>query len=418
MKISVIPFSLRGEIKANPSKSAMQRAIAIACLSDGPTIIKNVDLSNDSKAALNIAAAMGCEINYDFDKIIIIPTGKPNSTLWNASESGTSARIFAPIKTQFQEVIIIEGQGTLSNRSMKSLVEALVGLGLKCEHSDFKLPIKISGSVTNKVISLDLSSGSQVLSGLLITLPKLKSDTYIKVKNLTSRPYIDLTIEMLKKFGVVIQNNDYTEFYIKGDQNYRCHEITIEGDWSNASFPLVAGAIAGNVTVTGLNNKSKQGDKNILDVLFETGAKVTINEDQITIQKDKLLGFEYDATDTPDLFPPLTALAVHCNSKSRIKGISRLKDKESNRFKVLKQEFKKLGIRITSENDYMIVNPGNLMGGSVASHNDHRIAMALVIAASNGNTSVTIDNAECVKKSYPNFYDDYESIGGKFVFSK
>jgi 3-phosphoshikimate 1-carboxyvinyltransferase len=412
MKISISPCDyIEGKITANPSKSYMQRVIAVSSLAEGPVNIVNYDLSEDSRAALSIAEALGSHISYVGEIMVINPGIKKVDQVWNAGESGLSARMFGAIAGLFEEEITITGSGSLMKRPMNSLIESLSNAGLKIAHNNNKLPLTISGKYDKGEIHIDMGDGSQVLSGLLIALCKCDFDSRIEVAYLNSKPYIDLTIYILQLFGAKVINNGYKEFLIRGNQNFSLGSIAVEGDWSGAAFHMVAAAINGKVAFGNLNLHSRQGDRIILDILKNSGAAVSVDSDMITVEKRELLPFKFDATDTPDLIPPLAVLGANCTGKCMIKGISRLESKESNRFNALKTEFEKLGLKIKSEGDWLITYPGKPKGGNVNSHNDHRIAMALATLALNSKEPVILENAECVRKSYPGFFGDLELLG-------
>lgn len=289
--------------------------------------------------------------------------------------------------------------------------EALSQLGVKCETSAGFLPLTIRGPLKGGIITIDGSVSSQLLTGLLMALPIATNDTEINVANLKSKPYIDLTLQILKDFGITVDNSDYKIFRIPGKQKFKAREYTIEGDWSGASFLLVAGAINGNITLEGLNISSRQSDMAIMEALKKAGAKLIIEKGSITVSKSELKAFETDATESPDLFPPLVALAAYCKGKTRIKGVSRLIHKESNRASALQEEFGKLGIRITIDDDVMIIEGSKVSGGNVSSHDDHRIAMALAVAALGATGKVAIKDSHSVAKSYPLFFDDLKNLG-------
>jgi 3-phosphoshikimate 1-carboxyvinyltransferase len=235
----------------------------------------------------------------------------------------------------------------------------------------------------------------------------------ITVKDLSSRPYIDLTISVLKSFHFQIENHNYEVFTIYPREPLPAHSIkyTVEGDWSNAAFLLVSGAIAGEISLKGADLDSCQGDKNIVQALYDCGADVHLHNKEITVKKKPLKAFEFDATHCPDLFPPLVALAAYCKGKTMVKGVTRLLFKESNRAVALRDEFKKMNADIELNGDWMTINGGNeIKGADVSSHNDHRIAMATAVAALGAKGNTTIQNAEAVKKSYPDFYKDLKKI--------
>jgi len=415
MKTIVKPSRFNGNIKANPSKSVMQRVIAVAGLSKDKTIISNRDISKDAYASIEVIKAIGAKVEIKGDKIEIIPGNRLKNNVWNVGESGLSARMFAPIAGLFEEDITITGEGSLMVRPMNIVVEALEQMGLKVEHNDYFLPITIKGKINNYNLKLDLSSGSQLLTGMLIALSRVGNDVKIEVENLKSKPYIDLTRCVLVSFGTRVENTDYKLFTIKANQKLSRPEFDIEGDWSGAAFHLVGAAISGKITLTGLRHNSKQSDRAILDVLRDVGAKVEASKTKIFVEQDKLNPFVFDASDAPDLFPPLAALAVFCNGVSKIKGVSRLKHKESDRYTTIKNEFAKSGINVEQEGDYMLIHGGIPKGGNVSSNNDHRIAMALAIVGLKAKSNITITNSEAISKSYPDFFTDYEKLGGEVI---
>ncbi|MEZ4907745.1 MAG: 3-phosphoshikimate 1-carboxyvinyltransferase [Saprospiraceae bacterium] len=412
MMISISPSSFNGIISPNPSKSIMQRAIAIAAISHNVTTLYNWDKSNDSSNALKIIEDIGCNIEKSQEYLRIFPNYDLKHTIWNVGESGLSTRIFSILAGLFDKTITIYGVHSLLKRPMNSLIETLTKLGLNVEHNNYHLPIEISGKITNHNIDLNLQSGSQVLTGLLIAMSKSEKDTEINVENLTSKPYIDLTINILNQFGIKIENNNYQNFYIQGGQKIGDSDIFIEGDWSGAAFHLVGAAISGTVTINNLNSNSSQADRAILNVLESVGADIKITEKSITVSKNKLNPFVFDATDCPDLFPPLAVLAANCTDTCKIKGVGRLTHKESDRFKTIQEEFAKCGITIHKKDDYMIIEPGNIKSAETYSYGDHRIAMALATLGLNANGDISIKDFDCVSKSYPNYFDDYSKLGG------
>ncbi len=245
---------------------------------------------------------------------------------------------------------------------------------------------------------------------MLISLPFAKFDSVINVTNLKSKPYVELTLELIEKFGIEIKNEGFRRFVIKGKQRPKAVEIICEGDWSGAAFHLVAAAIAGEVTVTGINADSRQADRIIADVLRMCGAECEFVENGFRVKNDKLLPFDFDAGNCPDLFPPLAVLAAHCNGVSRIGGVGRLFFKESNRAESIMEEFKKLGISVSFDDETMVVTGCKVFGANVSSHNDHRIAMALAVMGLDSETPVIIDGMECIRKSYPGFIRDFECL--------
>jgi len=403
---------IQGSIIAPTSKSALQRLIVAAILAKGKSIISFESMSEDAEAVLGTAKSLGAKVCIK-NNLIEIEGGINNpDRLIQIGESGLGLRMIAPVLAATPYSFEITGKGSLLKRPVGFVVETLLSSGVQARSKADSLPLFIQGPISTDRIKIDGSVGSQLLTGFLVAAPLLHRDFEIEVFNLKSKPYIDLTISILNDFGIDISNKDYKNFFIKAGQSYKSGNFYAEGDWSGAAFILVAAAIAGEVHLTGTNNQSTQGDKQIVDVIKTCGAKVEQSENEIFVKKDQLLAFEFDATDVPDLFPPLVALALNCKGKSFIKGVSRLKHKESDRALTLQTEFAKLGAKILIDGDVMLVEGTQLIGAKVLSNHDHRIAMALAIAALNSETEVEIADSEAVGKSWPDFFDRLASIGG------
>ncbi|MFH2143595.1 MAG: 3-phosphoshikimate 1-carboxyvinyltransferase [Bacteroidota bacterium] len=411
MKYITSPALFIGKVTAPPSKSYLQRAIAIAGLSKTECSITGYNQSDDTDAAIDVARTLGVKIDINNNVLYINGINDFNlSAKINCRESGLAARMFSMIASLFNGEIEVSGTGTLLNRPVNIIEDALKQLGKTIFIQNNSFPVTISGNIQHSEIYIDGSVSSQVLTGLLIALPLANQNSIIHVADLKSVSYIEMTLEILNDFGIVIRNSDFKRFEIQGGQIPYKKDYSIEGDWSGAAFHLVGGAIAGEVTVSGLRIDSVQADKAILDVLSNCGAYVKTDNKSVTVKKDLLKPFCFDATDCPDLFPPLAVLAACCMGISTIKGISRLKYKESNRAIIIKQEFEKLGVVIEFEEDNMIILGNNIQGGKVSAHNDHRIAMACAILGLVAENAVEIEGVECVRKSYPAFFKDYESI--------
>jgi 3-phosphoshikimate 1-carboxyvinyltransferase len=411
MERCVDPSAVKGQVKAPASKSITQRAIAAALLADGQSIIHNPSYCDDSLAAMSIAVGLGARVEPHANELKINGSVELKEAKLNCGESGLAIRMFSPIAALYPTEIIMAGSNSLKKRPMNMIEEALIQLGVKCKTTCGFLPLTIQGPIQGGVCEIDGSMSSQLLTGLLMALPLASKDSEIKVNNLKSKPYINMTIELLKSFGVTIKNKDFTSFTITGNQKYTPANVTVEGDWSGGAFLLVAGAINGQLSVEGLNLKSTQSDRIILDALMEAGARMSITADRIDVNKSDLKAFVFDATEAPDLFPPLVALAAYCNGVSKIRGVSRLIHKESNRAETLKEEFGKMKIDVSISGDVMSVTGGTPEGAHVESHDDHRIAMAVAVTALRSTGKVYIRDSQCVVKSYPGFFDDLRTLG-------
>lgn len=422
MNITIRASKINGKISAPCSKSVAQRVFAASLLNDREIVISGYTESDDSLAATRIIKNIGAEIKSGENLTIKgnPPAHKTGKLELNCGESGLSSRLFAPLSLLYSVNVTITGIGSLLKRPFSELMQyPFEQMGINYSDNNGNLPINLQGQLSAKEIIVDGSGGSQFLSGILMTLPLLSNDSEVKVLNLKSKPYIDLTMNVASKFGVEIDNDNYEVFRIKGNQHYSCDNFNIEGDWSGASCMLVAGAIAGTVEVANLNYQSNQADKKIVEVLRSVGADVEINASSVKVSKNELKAFEFDASDSPDLFPALVALSANCEGVSRIKGLSRLSSKESDRAKTLKSEFGKIGTKIdlnVNENSMIIEGSktkNRVTNAVINSHNDHRIAMSVAVGAIgllDFSRVIVIENADCVNKSYPGFWEDIDMI--------
>jgi 3-phosphoshikimate 1-carboxyvinyltransferase len=411
----------------------MQRACAAALIHRGTTTILNPGHSNDDLAALDVIQKLGAVVQleqssnekYNPTSITVHSDGvKPIGTNMNCGESGLGIRMFTPIAALSDQTITIEGEGSLLKRPMHFFDTIFPKLGIEIESKDGYLPIQIKGPLKPVNIEVNGSLSSQFLTGLLMAYAASDAtNAVIHVKDLKSKPYIDLTLAVLNAFGWNVQHQQYERFEFLAHPPLAAHiNYTVEGDWSGAAFLLVAGAIAGPITVKGLQLNSMQADKVVLQALKAAGASIKINEDSILIGPPinsdgmvaQLKAFEFDATDCPDLFPPLVVLAALCNGVTTLHGLSRLAHKESDRGLSLQTEFSKLGIRIDLNQDSMMVYGGTgIHGAEVFSQHDHRIAMACGIAALCADGPITITDAEAINKSYTDFFVHLQQLGGK-----
>lgn len=416
MIVKIQPSTLHGNIVAPAGKSSMQRACAAALLCEGASEIINPGKSNDDLAALDVIQKLGARVvNNEDGSLTIYSHGvDPAENEINCGESGLGIRMFTPIAALSDKSVTINGTGSLLARPMHFFDEIFPQLGIKIISQQGKLPLQIQGPLLPADIEVDGSLSSQFLTGLLMAFgASVTKPVTIKVNGLKSKPYIDLTLQVMESFGRKVTNNNYEYFYIEPQTiNYEPQSYTVEGDWSGGAFLLVAGAIAGNISVKGLDIYSSQADRAVLQALEDCGCFLSINENSIDIGPATLKAFNFDATDCPDLFPPLVALAGSCQGTTTIKGVSRLAHKESNRALTLQQEFAKLGVAITLQDDIMLIKGGSrLTGATVHSRHDHRIAMACAVAALKSDGEVIIEEAEAINKSYPDFYKHLQKLG-------
>jgi len=420
MIATIQPSQLTGTIQAPASKSSMQRACAAALVTKGKSIIQNPGHSNDDKAAMDIIQRLGASLELNGEVLTVQSNGvQPVAPDINCGESGLSIRMFTPLVALSDKQVTINGSGSLAMRPMDFFDEVLPQLGVGVKTQQGKLPLVIQGPVIPKDITVDGSLSSQFLTGLLMAYAAADAkDVSITVNNLKSRPYIDLTLNVMKQFGLKVpENKNYESFYFSSQPPVSQSTIqpisyTVEGDWSGGAFLLVAGAIGGNIVVKGLDVYSTQADKAVLQALMDCGAGISIKPSQIELRPLPLKAFHFNATDCPDLFPPLVALAACCNGTTSIEGASRLTHKESNRAITLQEEFARMGIEITLQEDLMLIKGGTgIKKATVHSRHDHRIAMACAVTALRADGAVVIEEADAVNKSYPDFYDHLKQLG-------
>lgn len=400
----------RGSLNAPASKSYAQRAIAIASQTKGECLLFNLSDSRDVRAALALAASLGAVVKQQGMQTAINGTRQLNNSNLHAGEAGLSIRMFAPIAALYDEPIDINGCGTLLSRPLHLPEKVFEEHGVTIETNHGLLPVKIKGPMTGGTFRIDGSQSSQLLTGLLIALPLIKEDSTVIVQDLKSIPYIDMTMDVVRHFGVHIYQEYYKVFHVPGAQEYQPNNYQVEGDWSGAAFHLVAAAIGGEIELSGLNKHSAQADRAILQAIEAAGAHVSWKNDLLHVEKAQLNGFVFDATHCPDLFPPLANLAAQCNGESVIKGATRLIYKESNRATVIRDVWQRLGINVRLAGDEMFITGGAIRGGSVDSFQDHRIAMMEAVASIHASAPVIIRHPMAIEKSYPLFYNDFEKL--------
>ena len=411
MKAVVHPSEIHGSLIAPGSKSYAQRAIFAGLLANGTSILEGITWADDTLHALHAALSLGAEIKTYGSTLQITGSQHPRVDHIYAGESGLSSRMLSAILMSYSSRMTLSGSGTLTDRPFDPIFEVYEQLGLTFNSRNGCLPLSIQGPMKKNVdVVLDGQLSSQFASGLLIAFANSKGHSKLQLENITSRPYLDMTLDTLKQFGVQwIEVSDNTFVLSEGSGIKSCR-YTIEGDWSGAAFLLVAGLVGGRLSVSNLQTDSLQADRAILNLL---GREITWKGQTVNVKKNQIPAFTFDATHCPDLFPPLAALAVFANGQSTIKGVHRLVHKESNRAEALRSEFSKLGIRILIEGDEMYISPGRPTGGNVHAHHDHRMAMALTLLGLNASGEVIIEGAEYVSKSFPSFFSDLQRVGAQ-----
>ena len=446
------------------SKSFAQRAIIAAALAEGTSHLRGYTPCGDNEAALQVARALGAQVEQDGTGLTItgisaslgslgtnVSADKGSDALesrtLHVGESGLLTRMMIPVMVQLcPGKVILTGEKTLLGRPLTGAKAILETFGAECrsidgtDARDLCIPLEVSGPLKAGRAEVSGKHGSQIISGLLMALPFADRNSSLIVHEPKSIPYTFITLEVLKKFGVKVGNDmlggrDFLEsggdwslctemvFKIKGGQKYKAADIDLEADWSAAANFLVAGAIFGKLEIQGLDTTSLQADLSIMDVLMDAGASLSQmdgNNGDITVQRAPLTAFQVDASNCPDLFPVLSVLAAFCHGTSRLAGVSRLANKESDRAKAILEMLTRMGVKASIEADELVVEgqtlvqrllDGNLLkGGSYTSHHDHRMVMALKVASLGADSPITIDDEACVAKSFPQFLDIWQSM--------
>ncbi len=413
MQVEIRPTALCGEVSAVASKSDAHRAIICSALADSNTTIRISHISKDIEATLNCIKEMGADFirRDNLYEISPIKESAGNPVL-DCGESGSTLRFLLPVLSALGKGATFVGHGRLPERPMGLIVDLLKNHGNK--FSSYKLPITVSGKTEAGDFPIAGDVSSQFISGLLFALPLLSDKSKIKVTSkLQSSAYVDMTLNVLKKFGADIERRE-DEFLINPIGVYKSpKEYIVEGDWSNAAFFMVMGALGGEITIKNLDLDSSQSDKRILDILKLSGVKFDVCKDEVKVYKSKIKPFDYDVSQCPDLFPVISVLACGAEGKSTLYNAKRLRIKESDRITTTKELILNLGaVAEETEDSLTIYGNGKLCGGRVNSANDHRIAMSAFVASTISGGCVVLDNAEAMDKSYPSFIDDFRSLGG------
>jgi 3-phosphoshikimate 1-carboxyvinyltransferase len=416
--VSINPSKLKGEVRIPASKSLCHRAVICAGLSVGESNVYNVTFSKDIEATCEAMKKISVNVENDFDSLKVIGNKYKvidENIIIDCNESGSTLRFMIPIVAALGIKTTFEGRGKLVERPMKTYYDIFDIQNIKYSNSNGNLPLSIEGNLNSGDFMVDGNISSQFISGLLFSLPLLHGTSrIILTSDLESKPYIDLTIDVLKKFGIVILNNDYREFIIEGEQKYRATNYTVEGDFSQGAFWLAAGVLGARVTCTNLKVNSIQGDRAIIDIIKKLGGRINCEDDKIWAASSKTTGEILDVSDCPDLVPILTVIAALSEGTTQIVNAGRLRFKESDRLKAICRELNILGANIEEKDEgLVIIGKSQLKGGIVDSWNDHRIAMALAIASIKCSEPIIIKNSDCVKKSYPDFWKHFKELGGE-----
>lgn len=426
MKATVRRSGLKGEINAPPSKSYTHRAIAIAALAKRSEIHYPL-ISDDTKATINAASSLGATIEVEQARKITVEgtDGRPRTPedVLNAENSGTTLRFFTAISGLCEGAAVLTGDASLRKRPNSPLLGSLNDLGSEAfsTKGDGTAPIVVKGRLKGGETTIDASISSQFISALLIACPFAEKDTYIVANNLASVPYVEVTIEVLEKAGIEVpfsrSATDYS-FHVEGGQSYELQRFTVPGDFSSASYPLAA-AVISDSEVKMLNLfPSAQGDSRIVAILKEMGADIRwdVESGIVAVKgaKGTLKGIQVDMRANPDLVPTVAVLAAVADGSTEITGVAHLRYKETDRLKLITEELKKMGAGIEEKEDGLVIEgKTDLKAAKVYSHEDHRLAMALTIAALSAHGETVIEDVACAKISYPSFFDDMLELGAE-----
>jgi 3-phosphoshikimate 1-carboxyvinyltransferase len=409
------PFVPNGIVNVPPSKSDVHRAIICAAMANGVSRISPVALSNDIKATIGCIKALGADAVLENNVLTVDGTNmyKNKTALLDCGESGSTLRFFIPIAAVGNINATFVGKGKLPQRPIGIFTEALPKAGTVCK-TEGGLPLEIKGQLKSGIFKIPGNVSSQFITGLLLALPILEGDSEIVLTSpLESVGYIAMTIRTMKQFGVNIQATE-KGWHIKGGQSYKTCDYTTDGDWSQAAFFMVLGAVSGKVTVKGVAKDSTQGDKKCAEILARFGAKVTQLDNEVTVEKGELKAITIDASQIPDLVPVLSVCAAFAEGTTKIINAERLRIKECDRLKATAELLNNLGGKVKELSDGLeITGVSSLKGGNVNGYNDHRIVMSAAVCAARSDEDITATFAMSINKSYPDFYIDYNSIGGK-----
>ena len=415
MSLAVIsPSVIRGTLTPPPSKSAAHRLLIAAALA-GEGRVRGLSLSADMEATLRAVRGLGVSVRLDGDAACFAPappSSSPSPLPVDCGESGSTLRFLIPLYAARGIPAVFTGHGRLPERPLGVYADCLPPHGVTLSAAS-GLPLTVTGRLTGGDFALPGDVSSQFITGLLFALPLCREDSRIRLTTpLESAGYVDMTLQVLRQAGIRVEPLE-DGWFIPGSQTYRPLDTAVESDWSQAAFLLAAGALGGEVTLTGLNPASAQGDREALSLFRRFGAAVEEAPGRIVCRKAPLHGIDIDAAQIPDLVPVLAVTAALADGVTHITGAARLRLKESDRLAAVADGIRRLGGRVEEGPDSLtITGVSRLAGGRAEGYNDHRIVMALSKAALGCEAPVTVTDAQSVAKSWPAFFEDYRAIGG------
>lgn len=405
MNVTITPKRLAGAVTVPPSKSVAHRLVIAAALSKGTSVVKNLSFSKDITATINAMRALGAQISIDGSAAVIKGIEQvPQKAVIDCCESGSTLRFLIPVACALGVETTFLGHGKLPERPITPYLDELPRHGVEFDYNS-AMPFTVRGKLTSGEYRIGGDISSQFVTGLLFALAVIDGEsTLVLTSPLQSKPYVDITADCLAKCGAAVKSID-GGYSISGGELHAFEQST-EADYSQAAFFYVANSLGCDIAINGLNEKSCQGDKKVVEICNE----IVYNKN------GGLKSFELDCSDIPDLVPILTVLACFCEGKSRIVNVARLRIKESDRLQAVSSCLNALGAKVTAGQDFLeIQGVQSLSGGRVDCFNDHRIAMAMAVAATRCSAPLTLVGAQCVEKSYPDFFEVYKTLGGDVV---
>ena len=411
------PGSVRGAVTAPPSKSYTHRAFLLALLAEGETTVRDALMSEDPRATLEAVEALGAAVRRESDGAVVVRSDgavRPPSKVIDCLNSGTTLRLLSAIAGLAEGEVRLTGDASLRKRPMRPLLAALEGLGVGTASDDGRAPLAVRGPMRGGIATLPGDVSSQFVSALLLAGARTPEGVRLAIQGgLKSRPYVDITVEMMRDFGARVEEPERDAFVVPGGQRYRARDYRVPGDFSTAAFPLVAGALAGEVTVENLPARTAQGDKAILDYLERFGARIERGERSATVRQAPLRGAKIDLSDTPDAFPVLCALAAHAEGETVLSGAAHLRFKESDRIRAMVENLQRLGVDAQEREDGAVIRGGRPVRAATGlrTEGDHRVMMALSVCALRAEGPLEMDEPRAHAVSYPAFLDDFRRLG-------
>ncbi len=415
MIVVIRESEVAGRVSAPPSKSVTHRALICSSMAPGKSLIRSPLRSDDTEATLRVLQELGTGFSDgpDLWEVRMERLRAPGSDLF-CGESGTTLRFVTALCSLVDGECNLTGGPSLSKRPVEPLLIALRQLGVECESLSGYPPVKVNGTgrISGGDVQIRGDVSSQFVSALLLVAPF--GDDSIRIKTTTqleSKPYVKMTMDTQKMFGVAVQASDDMREYQVERQAYTPADVKVEGDWSSAAYLLAAGALCGKVSVDNLNPDSSQADRTILDILKAMGAQVKVHKNSYYVERSEIEAVEGDLSNSPDLFPVTASLCAAASGRSVLKGLGRLQFKESNRVAAMTEGLRGMGIQVRRGDDSLMIEGGRPHGGTIDPRQDHRIAMALSVLGMVAKGETTVLDADCVSKSYPMFWDDMVRIG-------